>query len=380
MQYANTATKAPVHRGYIEGYYGKWLSWQDRSHIITHLSKLGFDSYLYAPKDDPSHRFNWRQPYDKGFISAFADCSKHAKQQNITFLAGIAPGLDFNFADPQADTTALLAKARQLHGGGAHGIVLMFDDISGDDQLFSSAGLEEGHCHGALANLLHAELSCPVMLVPRLYADEIEGDHDGYATQLAGVLNSDISVFICGKTIVAQQIALPDNAGILPRHLKSPAVIWDNLYCNDYCPRRLFTGPFEGRQSNDPIMLNGTGLVKTDEILLSLMSGEDRKTVLQKAGVPGAFDRLSAFFWHPVFSSMPTDQTRTEPLSDLHVSDLIEHIDQLLWQWKSDLAREWYPYLFGLKQDLMMAHGLCDTERINKTQTAPLARLLRGKK
>ena len=41
-------------------------------------------------------------------------------------------------------------------------------------------------------------------------------------------------------------------------------VIWDNLYCNDYCPRRLFVGEYTHRPVDIPVLLNGTGgLIQT---------------------------------------------------------------------------------------------------------------------
>ena len=53
-------------------------------------------------------------------------------------------------------------------------------------------------------------------------------------------------------------------------------------------------------------------------------------------------------------------------------------LDILLWRWKSPLQREWYPYLMGLKQDILLANGELPLERIEKTQMAPLARQLGG--
>lgn len=32
--------------------------------------------------------------------------------------------------------------------------------------------------------------------------------------------------------------------------LKRPPVIWDNIHANDYDPRRLFLGPFDGRSTD----------------------------------------------------------------------------------------------------------------------------------
>ena len=51
-------------------------------------------------------------------------------------------------------------------------------------------------------------------------------------------------------------------------------------------------------------------------------------------------------------------------------------VDQLLWQWKSPLQREWYPVLMGLKQDLLIADQQMPDERIAKTQSAALSGVL----
>ena len=51
----------------------------------------------------------------------------------------------------------------------------------------------------------------------------------------------------------------------------------------------------------------------------------------------------------------------------------IEALDFLLWKWKGELSREWYPYLFGLKHDLQLNQSKLSSERLIKTQTLPLA-------
>ena len=42
--------------GYIEGYYGKILSWKNRKSIIKSLHKNKMNTYFYAPKEDVFHR------------------------------------------------------------------------------------------------------------------------------------------------------------------------------------------------------------------------------------------------------------------------------------------------------------------------------------
>ena len=360
-------TTPPVHRGYIEGYYGQLLGWQERAGLIDHLGYLDFDSYLYAPKEDIYHRWQWRTPYPPEFLTHFREFAKHAKSAGIYLLAGIAPGLDFDFTHPDNDKNALVAKAEQLVQAGADAIVLMFDDISDDISALSKAGLSEGECHARLATEVQTHLGCSVTLVPRLYSDEISGDHTAYAAALNRTLDPDITVMICGETIVAKEVNLQGKAGILGNRLSHPRLIWDNLYCNDYCPRRLFLGPYQGRNSEDPILLNGTGLYHTDRLLLSLMSGAEPQQMLSNAGVPKAIEKLLGFFHLPIFSNQPL--TRAD---NGDIPACLEAIEILLWQWKSPLAREWYPYLFGLKQDLLLLQGDMTDERLAKTQTGPL--------
>ena len=234
-------------------------------------------------------------------------------------------------------------------------------------RLWTEAGLSEGVCHARLANDLQTRLGCPVLLVPRLYSDEIPGDHLAYGTALDRHLSADISVLLCGKTIIAKEVNLHGQAGQIGNMLARPVVIWDNLYCNDYCPRRLFLAPYDGRDEADPILLNGTGLYHTDKLLLSLMAGTDQKKALTEAGVPEAIEPLLPFFGLPVFSS----QTPPE-MPDYSTDAALEALEILLWQWKSPLAREWYPVLFGLKQDIQIKTGQMPVERQAKTQSLAL--------
>ena len=89
--------------------------------------------------------------------------------------------------------------------------------------------------------------------------------------------------------------------------------------------------------------------------------------ILKAAAVPKAMERLLGFFNLPVFSG--------QPIAHPDIGDIpacLEAIEILLWQWKSPLAREWYSYLFGLKQDLLLLQGDMPDERLAKTQSAAL--------
>ncbi|MGB0518763.1 MAG: beta-N-acetylglucosaminidase domain-containing protein, partial [Candidatus Puniceispirillaceae bacterium] len=125
----NQTALPPALGGYIEGYYGRLLDWDDRARLLHRLSSLGLNAYLYAPKEDECHRFEWRRPWDKDWLASFSRFCKEARRHDVCVLGGIAPGLDYDAYDDAAEFGRLLAKAQQLQDSGAHAVVLMFDDI-----------------------------------------------------------------------------------------------------------------------------------------------------------------------------------------------------------------------------------------------------------
>ena len=374
--------------GYIEGYYGRIFDWRNRNRLLGGVAAAGMTSYFYAPKEDACHRQFWRQPYDKAWQAEFTQFAVTAAAKNIHLIAGIAPGLDFDFASLDAarnqknDFTILVAKARQFLANGASRIALLMDDIAADFEARSGSFTNEGRAHAALANRLGLAIDAAIIIVPRIYADSLITPDDtqslAYLEQFTSHLDPQHQVVYCGDGIVA-----PRPFGDAGGHLDPASIIiWDNFYANDYCPRRLFLGPW--RNTDMPhIMLNPTGMIETDLLLLGLMAGgRDQagrgseagkiywRELMQKAAVPDVFFDIAAYFDAPYgFAAefaMPSAKTALAAL------------DILLWRWKSPLQREWYPYLMGLKQDILLANGELPLERIEKTQTAPLARQLSG--
>ena len=57
--------------GYIEGYYGRLLTWEERIRIISRLNKNKMNLYFYAPKEDEKHRVNWKLKYDYKWTQNF---------------------------------------------------------------------------------------------------------------------------------------------------------------------------------------------------------------------------------------------------------------------------------------------------------------------
>jgi DNA-directed RNA polymerase subunit N (RpoN/RPB10) len=369
--------------GYIEGYYGRLLSWENRELIIKSLYKNKMNTYFYAPKEDICHRLYWRKKYSKKWQLSFQNFTQLSKKHNINVIAGVAPGLDFNFKEIQdlsknnqkSDFELLLKKAKQLLVDGASSIALMLDDIPNDFKKKFGINISEGTYHGILANKLSDELRQNIFFVPRVYADELISDDPTYLQDLSKTLNPKIKVFYCGKNVVAKTYK---NYQKIKKLLSNEIIIWDNFYANDYCPRRFFIGPTLGRENLKNIMVNPTGLIKTDLLVLDIfgksiagkLSEREWKKILNIHDVPDAFFKIKKYFLKPDFGLNPATQSFKIKKND------IEELDFLLWKWKGKLSREWYPYLFGLKQDLQIKQKLLISERIIKSQTIPLSKFL----
>ena len=125
-------------------------------------------------------------------------------------------------------------------------------------------------------------------------------------------------------------------------------------------------------------MVNPTGLIKTDLLVLDIfgksivrkLSKIEWENILNIHNVPKAFLKIKKYFLKPDFGLNPSTQSLKIKMED------IENLDFLLWKWNSELSREWYPYLFGLKQDLQINQKLLTSERIIKSQTIPLSEFL----
>ncbi len=365
--------------GYVEGYYGQILNWNDRKLIINSLQKNKMNTYFYAPKEDENHRLNWRKKYSYNWRKEFKSFTNFSKKRSINVIAGIAPGLDFNFKTLEVpakksntDFNLLYNKAKQLLKDGATAIALLLDDIPDDFREKNGYGMSEGTSHGILANKLSKKLGHTIYFVPRIYADELINDEPKYLSDLSKVLDKKIKLLYCGKSIVAKNLS---NYSRIKKLFSNELIFWDNYYANDYCPRRLFIGPYKGRKGLNDIMINLTGLIKTDLLILDIIKNTKEEKyyfskwlyTLEDHGVPKIFNKIKIFFLEPNFRSKPS-----LVLVNFN-SKYIEILDFLLWKWKSELSREWYPFLLGLKQDLQINQNKLTFERIIKTQTKPLS-------
>ena len=126
-------------------------------------------------------------------------------------------------------------------------------------------------------------------------------------------------------------------------------------------------------------MINGTGLVETDKLILEIVNKTSNrknklkiwKKTLDSNGIPKNFYKIKHFFLRPNFT-YETKQTQLKTNKNVY-----KHLDILLWKWKSNLSLEWYSYLLNLKHDLQIFDKSLSFNRVLKTQTNPIQNVLK---
>ena len=372
--------------GYIEGYYGRLLSWEDRQRIILSLNKNKMNFYFYAPKEDEKHRLNWKSNYKVEWIKNFKKFCAFATKNQVKIIVGISPGFSFNFSEIlnlnsknkiSKDLNILYQKFEYFIENGADEVALLFDDLPNNFKETNNLSISEGFAHAILANHLSTLLKKFIFVVPRIYSDQLIHEDKKYLPDFKKQIDKDIICFYSGKNIVSKSIN-NQTTKIISKILSSNFVVWDNFYSNDYCPRRIFLGPYVGRSKIQNIMINPTGLIETDLLILdiirktknSLKPYEEWKKILKKHNVPSQFLDVCNYFLKPDFGDNPI-------LNKASISNkFLVSLDYLIWKWKSPLSREWYPFLLGLKHDIKIFNNDFNSERIIKTQTKVLANYL----
>ncbi|MGI5503595.1 beta-N-acetylhexosaminidase family protein [Lentzea sp. CA-135723] len=115
-------------RGIVEGFYGRQWTYAEQQAQLDFAASVKFNSYIYAPKDDPFHRDRWRDLYPEDRLAQIADLAKRAADRHIEFTYSLAPGLSMCYSK-DSERDLVLAKLTQLHKAGIRSFALLLDDI-----------------------------------------------------------------------------------------------------------------------------------------------------------------------------------------------------------------------------------------------------------
>ena len=122
-----------TYRGFIEGYYGVPWSHEDRMELMRYGSQFKMNAYIFAPKDDPYHNSQWREPYPEDKLIEQGELAKVGQETKNTYIWSIHPFMTdaFNFNNYDAELATIFTKFEQLYGVGVRQFAVLADDATG---------------------------------------------------------------------------------------------------------------------------------------------------------------------------------------------------------------------------------------------------------
>ncbi|XP_074480818.1 protein O-GlcNAcase isoform X2 [Sebastes fasciatus] len=238
--------------GVVEGFYGRPWTMDQRRVLFQWMQSWGLNTYLYGPKDDLKHRLLWREVYSHEEEGQLRTLIKEAQSRGLKFVYALSPGQDIVFSS-SCDLTLLKRKLRQVSDLGCQAFAILFDDIDhsmcqADSEAFSSFA----HAQVTVTNEIYQFLGEPPVFLfcPTEYCGSLcspSVSKSPYLQTVGEDLLPDITVIWTGSKVISRKLSV-DCLAEVESVLQRPPLVWDNLHANDYDSRRLFLGPFKGRE------------------------------------------------------------------------------------------------------------------------------------
>lgn len=244
-------------RGSIEGFYGPPWTHEDRLSQLEFYGENKLNTYIYAPKDDPYHRENWRDPYPKEELARIKELIDKAKENHVKFTFSVSPGQSICYSGDQ-DFALLKKKMEAVWDLGVRSYAIFLDDIDmslkcqQDKDLFGNDPNPAGAAHAYLLNRFTKEFIQTHEGAERLITVPTDYTGNGptpYRDRFAELLDHDTVVMWTGQKVVSEQVTA-EEADEVNGVFKHDMLLWDNYPVNDFDRNSLFLGPIVGRDSN----------------------------------------------------------------------------------------------------------------------------------
>ncbi|HYZ91020.1 MAG TPA: beta-N-acetylglucosaminidase domain-containing protein [Actinomycetota bacterium] len=225
----------PEWLGALEGYYGPALGHDKRLSLMQWMATKGFNVFAYAPKDDPFHRAQWRDPYPDERLREFEELARRGREVGVEFCFTISPGLDWRAGEDEA---VLVGKLRSIAGTGCSTFGVLWDDVPP-----GGAELGESHARGTAA-AVDAIGGARWWTVCTDYALTRPTPYlDGFCKTLP----VGVAVSWTGPAVTPLRIT-GDDARTLGDALGRELLLWENFPVNDALMRDvLHLGPYPER-------------------------------------------------------------------------------------------------------------------------------------
>lgn len=245
----NTSEFFPL-RGVIEGFYGPPWTRTERLEMISFLVRHRFNSFFYAPKDDPYLRERWMDPHPSESLAHLAQAIAQAGQSGLRFFYCLSPGLELQYSS-EAHFRVLIDKYRAIYERGCRHFALLFDDIPSallhpDDRArYSHLAEAQVDLIWRLWRTFQQWLDEPCLVVcPTQYCGL--GD-EPYITYLCRHLPQEVALFWTGRFVCSPMLTEGDARFFVEQNHRRP-IYWDNYPVNDLAMAdELHIGPLMHR-------------------------------------------------------------------------------------------------------------------------------------
>ena len=236
-------------RGYIEGFYGIPWSHEDRMELFEDTTWYKMTTYIYAPKDDPYHRDQWRTLYPAKEEAELKQLCDKAAENNMEFCWTIHPGADYNYnrdSDGEGmsnDFETLIAKFEQVYSMGVRQFGIFYDDLD--------YNVANGRQHASVINSAYDYMRNkygdvkPMITVVTRYTNSWGQSWSGYFTPFMQDVHEDTLVLWTGQDTMS---AITKNYMEYPKTMtgiQRDFGVWWNYPVNDYKNSNMFMAPLD---------------------------------------------------------------------------------------------------------------------------------------
>lgn len=233
-------------RGVIESFYGTPWTQAQRLNQISYYGSHKLNTYVYASKNDPYLRSDWRNPYPADDLNIIKQLVDASDANHVNFVFAISPAAAqscIHFDDPAkfaSDFTLLETKAQSVYDVGVRNFAILLDDI--DNKNASDQAM--------LLNKFESDFiethpgAKPLLMIPAAFCNAMLDDKT-YTNEMAAALDPKITVMWTGAGVVPATIDSSDikTADAL---YNRKMLIWWNYPVNDFCTNSLLLGPAAG--------------------------------------------------------------------------------------------------------------------------------------
>ena len=266
-------------RGSIEGFYGSPWTHAERMDQLAFYGAVKMNTYVYAPKDDPYHREQWREPYPADKLAELVELVQQAADNHVEFTFALSPGTSMCYSRTtlapggttllQSDVETLIAKLEAMYDIGVRSFSIPLDDISTSRWSCPEDYLTYGLPNSGTAATAHVDLLetikadfidthpdvAPLQTVPTDYAGLADST---YKRTWRDTLDPEIVVMWTGTDVVPTQITNAEAQTASERYGRN-VFLWDNYPVNDYDQTRgrLLLAPYDKREPGLSAHLSG---------------------------------------------------------------------------------------------------------------------------